>query len=468
MIKIYGSIKKSFLILTIFLILSSSFYSQSSTFLAISDIHFDPFHSGVSVDTLVNSSYKEWDKIFHDLGNNQFNNYYEDSDYTLFTSFLKEMSAKSSKPDFIIFTGDFLVHHFLDTLYALTNDYSSYASNSFIHKTFGFITSKINRYFPHIPVFFALGNNDSYTGDYNSVWNGAFFHQTSGLLFENFIKDPKYKKEFLGTYPVSGCYSIPFPFGKAQRLISLNANFLSEKCPPNEGVHGKDVLDWLEAELKAARKNNEKVWLITHILPGIDVFDTMDPINPGDKISSAELFLTDNYNDTLIAKIKNYSDVITACFGGHIHMDDFRLFKDKPGVKEPASVFMHVTPSVSPKFGNNPAFQIFNYDRTTFELLDYNSYYLDLAAIKKQWAHEYNFNNAYNQKGINRKSLNQIFSDILDDPATRKNYIKFYPGKSSKSSIKSKWVGNWSGINNLTDSNFVKMYNKNAAKNKPD
>ncbi|MGD8777521.1 MAG: metallophosphoesterase [Ignavibacteria bacterium] len=463
MLKIHLTLKKYFYTFVLLFALSSSAFSQTGTFIAISDIHFDPFHNGVSVDTLVNSPYQNWDKIFHDLGNNEFNAYWYDSDYKLFTSLLKEVSAKSTKPDFIIYTGDFIVHHFLDTLYSLTNNYSSYASNSFIHKTFGFITSKINRYYPHIPIFFTLGNNDSYTGDYNSVWDGAFLHQTSGVLFDNFIKNPELKKAFLKTYPINGCYSIRFPNTKDQRLISINTNFLSPKS--NENAHGKNVLDWLETELKSARSKNENVWLILHILPGIDVFDTMAPINPGDSLYSALLFMTDNYNGRLVNMIKNYGDVISVCFGGHIHMDDFRLFKENPAVKEPASVFLHVTPSVSPIFGNNPAFQIFTYDKTTFELLDYNSFYLDLAAVKKQWAHEYSFNKAYNQNGINTKSLNIVFNKILTDPTTQSNYINFYPGKSSEASIESKWVGNWSGISNLTDSNYIRMYNKYSDNN---
>ncbi len=463
--KTYFALKKYLYLSAFLFLLSCSSSIKTGTFIAISDIHFDPFHNGVSIDTLVKSPYKDWDKIFNDLGSNEFNNYGHDSDYKLVASFLEELSAKSNKPDFIIYTGDFVVHHFLDTLYALTQNDSSDASNRFIHKTFGFITSKINQYFPDIPIFFALGNNDSYTGDYNSVWDGAFFHQTSGVLFDYFIKDSNLKKAFLKTYPINGCYTVKFPNTKNQRLISINANFLSTKS--NEISRGKNVLDWLETELEKARTNEENIWLIQHILPGVNVFHTMQHVNPGDSISSAEMFMTNNHNERLISLIKSYSDVISACFGGHIHMDDFRLFKEKPAVKDPASVFLHVTPAVSPIFGNNPAFQIFNYNKSTFELLDYNSYYLDLAAIQKQWAHEYNFNNSYNQNGINNKSLNRIFSDILSDSTKRNNYINFYYSKSSKSSIKSKWVGNWSGISNLTDSNFVKMYNQNADKNKP-
>lgn len=445
-------------------VFSNIIYAQQSTFLSISDIHFDPFINGVPIDTLVNSDYENWDKIFYTMGRKTNSNYFEDTDYALFVSFLKEIYSKSSSPDFIIFTGDFLAHDFLSTYQDSTGDYTSAGSNSFIRKTFGFITSKINQHFPHIPIYFALGNNDSFTGDYNSVWDGEFFHQTADILFENFIKNKNYKKSFYSTYPVSGCYSIPFENGNNKRLISLNANFLSQNCPPNEGVHGKDILQWLENELQLAKKNNEKVWLINHIPPGINVYNTMESVNPGSKIDTAEIFMTDDYNNTLVSLIKNNSDVIIACFAGHIHMDDFRLFKNGQSINDTASVFIHITPSISPVFGNNSAFEIFTYDENTFALLNYTSYNLNIGSSSQSWTSQYDFNKTYLQTGINKMSLNSVFNNILNDTSTRNFYIKYYNGSSAHASIKNTWLGNWSGIMNFTVPSFVNMYNKYLGK----
>jgi len=454
--KLYKSVYPTiFLIIFFFSVLSAQ-----NTFISISDIHFDPFISGVSIDTLVNSDYENWDKIFYDFGNTNYSGYNSDTDYALFVSFLKELYAKSNRADFIIFTGDFLAHDFLSRYQSATGDYTSAGSNSFIKKTFGFITSKINQHFFNIPIYFALGNNDSFTGDYNSVWDGEFFHETADILFEKFIKNNDGKKSFYSTYPINGCYSIHFENGINKRLISLNANFLSQNCPPNEGVNGAKILQWLEDELQKAKNNNESVWLINHIPPGINVFNTMENVNPGSEIDTAEIFMTEDYNNELVSLIKNYSDVIAACFAGHIHMDDFRLFKNSQNINDTASVFVHIIPSVSPVFGNNPAFEIFTYNEETFSLLDYDSYNLNIASQTQLWQRQYEFNSVYNQNGINKMSLNTIFNNILNDVSIRGNYIQFYNGSSVHSSIQNKWLGNWSGIMSFTLPDFVNMYNK--------
>ena len=428
-------------------------------FVCISDVHFNPMYNSSLVDTLIKSPYKKWDAIFATMDTTGFCNYGEDTNYKLFNSFLNELSKVDSKPDFVIFTGDFLAHDFLKTFRSITRDTTQYASNAFIYKTFGFITSQITKHLPGVVVYFTLGNNDSYTGDYTSIWDGEFFHTTADLFFNNFIKKDKFKKSFYNTYPVSGCYSILLP-DKKFRIISVNANFLSSNAPSNQSQYGQNVIDWLGSELKTARANNEKVWVLNHILPGIDVYDTMAKVKPGEQIDSAYVFFTDNYNEQFIKLIKQYGSIISACFGGHIHMDDFRLYKSDPEVDKPAETFIHIIPAVSPVFENNAAFQVFSYNSVDYSLTDFDTYYLDLSSTDKQWKLEYNFVSTYKQKGINAKSLNVILSLILNDTVYRNDYINYYNVSSLHGTIKDSWLGNWAGISGLTKPVFISLYNK--------
>lgn len=437
-----------------------SVFAQNSTgtFICFSDLHFNPFHNPALVDTLVKSPFERWNGIFKELDKTAPGKYGEDSDYSLFNSMLAGLDSTDKDPDFIIYTGDFLAHNFPEEYRSITKDTAKSSSEAFILKTVEFIVSKIAGNFPNTPVYFALGNNDSFTGDYNSVWKGKFFKQTATVFSNNFINNKESRQKFISEYPVSGCYNIPVgAFENKVEIISLNTNFLSAKCPPDQSAYGKKVLIWLAKKLEDAKIKNEKVWLINHMPPGIDVYTTLKHQAGGQPIREAREFLKENYNSKFLELIEKYKDVITANFSGHIHTDDFRLYKDKSGS---AYAFTHIIPSVSPVFGNNPSFQIFSYEAKSFSLLDYKTYALDLTGDKPVWKYEYSFNDAYKQNGINAHSLNELHSEIRNNAAVRNNYVLYYTGSSKLVSIAGDWVGYWCGISNLTKDDFVRKYNK--------
>jgi sphingomyelin phosphodiesterase acid-like 3 len=98
--------------------------------------------------------------------------------------------------------------------------------------------------------------------------------------------------------------------------------------------------------------------------------------------------------------------MIEAAFCGHTHMDEFRILHDSG--KRPL-VYMHVTPSVSPVFGNNPAYQIFSLDPAGQALADYFTRMLNLAASLDAgtagWETEYRFSKAYDQTALTPEIL---------------------------------------------------------------
>ena len=433
-----------------------SLFGQQKTLVCFSDLHFDPLSNASLVDTLNKSPFDKWEVIFNNLDSTGLSKYGNDSNYRLFDSFLSGLKSADPDPGFIIYGGDFLAHNFLERFRYITKDTSRNASDEFISKTFGFIAAKISRMFPNTHVYFTLGNNDSFTGDYNAVWNGNFFKDTAPVLFDNFIFDNSQRIKFLSFYSASGSYSVSI--STKQKLISLNTNFLSAKCPPDQSVNGEKVLSWLENELESARKNNEKVWLINHIPPGVDVYTTTAHHDPAKPLKTAVLFMTKKYNDKLISIIEKYSDVITACFSGHIHTEDFRVYKSEED-NSPVG-FTHIVPSISPIFQNNPAFQIFKYDEQNFSLLDYDTYYLDLSVSIPEWKFEYSFDKTYGYKSLDKNTFNGLADKLQSDEAARNNYISYYYSQSKKASI-IKYINAYlCGISSLTDSTYVVNYNK--------
>jgi sphingomyelin phosphodiesterase acid-like 3 len=158
--------------------------------------------------------------------------------------------------------------------------------------------------------------------------------------------------------------------------------------------------------------------------------------------------------------LDRYPGVVKAAFAGHTHMDEFRL----PTV----GGFVHVTPAVSPLFGNNPGFAVFSYAPASGELADVRTYYLDLAANAakgrgaegaERWAQEYDFRQAYAQPAIDGSALAAVQRAIACDAAVRDRYMTFYPVSSAASSTDlAHWQAYWCAAQAFTPESFADCY----------
>lgn len=220
---------------------------------------------------------------------------------------------------------------------------------------------------------------------------------------------------------------------------------------------------WLKDQLENCSKNGEKVWLLYHIPPGVDVYSTLDHKKDKDKIESVTLQWKSEYNDQIIEICKTYSTVIQAAFAGHTHMDDFRLILNENEPENLAS-YVHITPALTPVFGNNPAFQVLNYNRDSFQLISYQTYYLNLNehfttnSVQCTWKNEYDFRTTY-QKSFSSSSLLSMYQSIKMDPITRMHYINYYGVSITPPEIENSWRGYWGGIEKLTEDDFINWYN---------
>jgi len=234
-------------------------------------------------------------------------------------------------------------------------------------------------------------------------------------------------------------------------MIILNTIFFSVSyknlCGDTLADPGAEELAWLREALKSCRSSGSKAWLSFHIPPGIDIYNTIH----GKGTCEEKIYPAweEKYNDAFLLILKDYRDVIAAAFGGHFHRDDFRVIYDD---KDPVS-FIHLTPAISPIYGNNPSYNIFAYDRSKHVLLNYQTYYLkDLASgDSARWTFEYDFKNSYGQDIITPSSLSNVSNQIFSDTTYRQKYIRYYSAHSDKPypGDYADWYYNWCGISHL-------------------
>lgn len=429
---------------------------RSGNVVSISDIHFNPFYDPSLMPALHKADYSKWEQIFSHSKIAGYGSHTADTNYNLLRSALDNIQLRAPRADFIIISGDFLAHDFQENYTKLRPGSAPHSVNLFINKTIGFVTWMFRRRFPHTPVYPALGNNDSYCGDYQLEPAGDFLRATA-RTWKSLLNSETNARSFLQTFPSSGSYTAGQPRAGNHRIVVLNTTFFSKNyqntCGDPKAEPGTDEMKWLETELTKATAAKQKVWLVYHIPVGVDVYASASkgPAAPPVLLWQA------NFNQQFIDLLARYASTITAQFAGHIHMDSFQLTQ----ATGPAS-FVHVTPAISPLFGNNPAFEVLSYVRNSSALKDYSVYYFDLSSPAAQqnapvrWSKEYSFNQAFGQPGYSTAALQAIYAQIPGDQNGALTKYRTYYNVSNPSSppFAGDWRPYWCGIGNLTISNY--------------
>jgi sphingomyelin phosphodiesterase acid-like 3 len=433
-------------------VLAKQSKSQTTTnVLSISDIHFTPFSDTSLVSILVQTPYLKWDDVFAKSKHHELPAYKQETNDVLYNNVLSAIKATKPKLSGIVFTGDLLAHDFNELTDHYTGATTQYARNHFILQTISYLTLKMKRTFPNVPIYFVLGNNDSYGGDYVLEDDGEFLHTTADMFFKHLIQRPQDSVDFYQTYPVHGYYSLPFSAIQNGRIIGLNSIYFSTNYYSATGDPGQQELDWLEKQLAKSQQANEHVWILQHIPPGINVYSTQHNSSP-EKIS-VSLLWKKSYNDRYLDILQRYSQIISASFAGHTHMDDFRMVYSSDSTHR-ALGSIHITPAISPVFGNNPAFQLLQVNPQTGSFVESTTYFADLSN-KENFKKEYQYSAAYHVKP-DLPGLRATDSLMGQDSSLRESYVHYYYTSSFASSIASTWKWYWCGIGHLTADDYVR------------
>ena len=404
--------------------------TPAAQFLLLSDIHFNPMADPHLVDRLAAGPPAEWPAILDASADKSLGRYGADTNWRLLHSALEQTGAALPHPTFVLITGDFLAHHFRDQFNAAARDHSDPAFRGFVDKTMRFLALEIEVVFPNTPILPALGNNDEVCGDFELEPGGPFLTDTLPVM--RGLVGGRADRDFERDWKRYGNYSVTVPGVRGVRLIFANTVFFSRRYRNTCGAAGGDdpgraTLAWLEAELMAAKRAHQRVWLAFHVPPGIDGFATWRQGACPDRIIP---MWADAYAQPVYALLRRYADTVAAAFAGHTHMDDFRLIGDAKG----NFAFALITPAVSPIFGQNPAFRTVTYD-SAGGILDQATY--DLTNLSEtdadtppKWRLEYTFTADWRLPRVDLASLERLHAMITTVPEDRALWRTLFPVSS--------------------------------------
>lgn len=405
----------------------------------LSDIHFDPFADPAKAKLLAGAPVARWDALLggpatatieHDTAALREVCHVRGVDTTavLWQSSLKAMRAQGKGAAFVAVSGDLLAHNYeckFKKSFPTATD-ADYVA--FVEQTVRYLVRGLQLAFPETPLYVAMGNNDSGCGDYRDQRNSAFLAGTAKILAQ--ALPPEERPEMERSFAREGFYSVAMPAAVPHgRMVVLDDLFLSAHHVDCSGKPDEEATDavvaWLRTELGQARERGDKVWVMGHIPPGVDLYSTLRGLDNVCKRAPA-MFLA---NEKLAGVLTAYADVVRLAIFGHSHTDELRLLTREAGAGEgPGSrvqgperrdqgVVVKIVSSISPVNGNTPSFTVARVDPATAEMTDYRVVVAsNLSGVDATWKTMYTFSDVYHQPGFTPAALRKITDGFAADP----------------------------------------------------
>jgi sphingomyelin phosphodiesterase acid-like 3 len=442
--------------------------------LLLSDIHFEPFADPGKVPALVAAPAGKWTAILAGPPSPDQEQRFAalqttchtrgvDTSYTLLESSLHAMQAHAAGAAFVTVSGDLISHAFSCKYNTLFPHPKPREYEAFVAKTLEFVIASLRTAFPNIPIYAALGNNDTACGDYQLDARSPFLTAVGATILQDL--PPSQQKTALQTFALGGYYSalLPAPLEKT-RLVVLNHLYMADKYSSCGGAPDPAEIDeqlgWARQEFALARQNHERVWIMGHIPPGVNAYSTAAKMRDICGGQSPVMFLSSDRLENLLLE---YDDVIELGIFGHTHMDELRLVKPSARGDHPTStkgVAIKMVPSISPVDGNNPAFTVARIASASSVLTDYEVYSAsNQTGVDAEWRKEYDYAQTYHQTSFSAAAVAELITAFLADPAAKtqesQDYIRnFFVGDRS-AELKFFWPQYACALSNLSPKDFA-------------
>ena len=269
------------------------------------------------------------------------------------------------------------------------------------------------RRYPAIPIYVALGNNDTACGDYRLDAGSEFLLRTGQIIAEGL--PPSQRRESLKMFAAGGYYSVTMAAPmRDTRLIVVNDIFLSPNYSTCSGKADPSAANtqmaWLQDQLEQARRLRQRVWVMGHIPPGVDPYSTVARLKNVCTGAAPALFLS---SDKLADLLSTNAGTIRLGIFAHTHMDEMRLLKPQGGGP---GVAIKIVPSISPVDGNNPSFTIAHINPASATLEDYQV----IAASNQTgtgtiWSQEYDFATAFHEATFSSATVEPLIAEFHSD-----------------------------------------------------
>jgi len=427
--------------------------------LVFSDVHFNPFDDPSLCPALDAADVTAWPGILQgSKTSTKPATANHDTNYPLLTIALSSIKQNLGASPAVIFTGDLLGHNFPTYYQADCNNSDPAAMQAFSIKTAIFVMQQVRASVGNVPVMFVVGNSDSYLG---MGPDSSFLAGTVQSYYTNFVNGSQANYQaFFNTFTSGGYYSAQ-PLDAGLKVIALNTNPFA---PPYPGLPSQDTavyaeLAWLDSELASAQAAGQKVWLLMHIPPGADTITSATNFEANGSLrdTTAAMMWVPAYQQAFLEILAKYPGVITMTLGAHAHRDEFRILS--------AGNTLDITPSISPCFGNNPAFKVFSFARGTYTPIDYRSVNYDLSTAPAQFTPYYTFSQAYSFTGTLDTSFATLAPELVTNSAARSTYIDQYNSGNNSGGANPITPSNWPvfacGVTNVAQADFIKCVNGN-------
>jgi sphingomyelin phosphodiesterase acid-like 3 len=439
--------------------------------LLVSDIHFEPFWDPAKVPQLAAAPVSEWKAILASapspdqqqrLQSLQQNCHVHgaDSSFTLFQSSLEAMRAQATGAKFVTVSGDLLSHAFPCKYKMLIPDSSPEAYRAFVEKTLSYVMDELKEALPGLPDYVALGNNDSDCGDYRMDAHSEFLEATGKQVTKDFPASER--QDAQNSFAAGGYYSValPAPIENA-RLLVLNDIFISKNYSTCSGkaapAAAAEQLAWLRQQLTAARANNQHIWVMAHIPPGVDLYSTARRMTDICGGQSPTMFLA---SEKMTEALVEFSDVVELAIFAHTHMDELRLLKDDGKVAPSRKgVAVKMVASISPIHGNHPSITLAQVDPSSAALIDYKVFAAsNHTGVAAQWEEEYDFARSFHKTGFSSASIRELIAAFAADPGANtqasQNYIQDFSAGDSSPLLSLAWPQYLCTLSNFTPESF--------------
>lgn len=356
------------------------------TALFLSDIHLNPFHDSAFLATLAGTS-APTAALAPSPALAAVQDYCRklpDTPDALFRSSLAAIKPHVASVSFVTVSGDLLSHQFTRCFAAIILRTEAAATDSaeypiltpdqrrryqdFVQNTVAYVTTQLRETIPNIPIYYALGNNDTACGDYNLDPNDEFLRRTAPIVSAAIAGNPATSaalpSQFApdGSWQATGSYNVALAALPSTRLIVFDDVFLA----PNHRTCGgaddpataKAELAWLTLQLQSLRPG-QKVWIMAHIPPGFDLFASVKRRVP-------VAYLRYDFANLLVP----YSGSIRLALFAHTHIDDLTRLP-APDSFRTIPIMLKSVQSISPDHGNPPTFTLARIDPATSRLLSY-------------------------------------------------------------------------------------------------
>ena len=377
----------------------------------ISDIHFNPMYG--SGDTaikgkLARSTFDEWKKYFESSAAQMTVNaslLYMDANYGVLQSAIANMRKRLPHPAFIVIAGDFIWHG------------AKPADSVLKRKSIQFIARLFKESFPGTIIIPALGNNDTYGADY-ALQDSRFLNDFADAW------EPALPKSSGDSLKAQGYYTCT----KGDlKLIVINSALLNNGTRHPQALL---MLRWLHAVL--SNPNSKNVWIVMHIPPGFNVY-------------SGASFWNSGATKTFIEEVVSNSSKVKFSIASHTHFNDFRVFYNAETKPAPVS-FMRIVPSICSNHGNNPSFEVAEFNGSGGAIIHETNYYLNLAALPRgkapgplEWSDMLSSSSTLKLDKVDAQGFSKFMDNVKADQSWQSlaSYTKFYTvGTKIDSSIR--------------------------------